>query len=156
MRPDCRVWRLRPRGLLVLLVLVPLLLVQGRRDGGLATHELVLAVVVLVVTGLRVRADGLRLLVDDRGVLLGPAGRSSAAVRVPWTSVRRVVLAPGTGRVGVLLVPGAPRPSGVRGTVSDPARPDALDPQLVRDVPGLDPAALTRAVLARGVAVGSS
>jgi hypothetical protein len=154
-RPDYRVWRLRPGGLLLLLVLVPWVVLQSRLARG-GAYQVFFVVVLLVLTGLRVRADSLRLLVDDRGVLLGAVGRSRSGVRVPWTSVRRVVLPPGTGRVGVLLVPDAPRPPGLRGIIRDPRHPDVLDPLLVREVPGLDGAALTRAVLARGVAVAAS
>ena len=155
MRPDYRVWRLRPRGLLLLVFLVPYVGVQVASERGLALHQVLLVGALLVITVLRVRVDSVRLRVDDRGVLLGSTGRSAAAVRVPWTSVRRVVVNPTAASVGVLLLPDAPRPAGLRGLIRDPARPDALDPQLVREVPGLDAAAVRAAVSAHGVPVGA-
>ena len=155
MRPDYRVWRLRPRGLLLLVPLVPYVWLQVARDRGLAVHQVLVVGVLLVITVLRVRIDSVRLQVDDRGVLLGTNGRSSVLVRVPWTSVRRVVVHPTARTVGLLLTPDAPRPPGLRGMIRDPARPDVLDPQLVREVPGLNASAVRAAVEARGVAVGS-
>lgn len=150
MTPVVQVRRVRPRSLLAaLLPLAVIALFWWRPEHPLRTA--LFAAVATALTVVRVRNESLLLRVDDGGVLLGPVGRSRSQVRVPWGSVAAVVV--GVTRVGVLLLPEAPRPAGLRGLVRDPRRPDLLDPQLSREVPGLDAAAVRAAVRARGVAV---
>jgi hypothetical protein len=83
------------------------------------------------------------LQVDAEGIrMAGQGGRLAAAPRrVPWSSVREVVVMspPATVaavgglvgvEVGVRLRQGAPLPDNVRGIVHDPTRPDAVPPGL--------------------------
>ncbi len=109
---------------------------------------LFLTFLVAAVT-LRAYRSSTVLQVDARGVTLSPAGSRLPSVLVPWPSVHDVVVGAGC-RVGVRLRPGAPLPRGVPGLVVDPARPQAVQPALVRDVPGLDLLALRAAVTAYG------
>lgn len=91
--------------------------------------------------------------VDREGITLGAQRSRAPVVRVPWTSVRELVVVTGPTaqpRVGVRLQAGAPLPTGVHGTVHDPAAPDRVQPALIRDVPGLDRNALVAAIESHG------
>lgn len=112
-------------------------------------------VLVVVSAAVRARTVGTRLRVDSAGITLGGGQTRVPPVQVPWASVREVVVITDAAepQVGVRLQPGAPLPTGVRGLVQDPARPDSVQPSLVRGVPGLDRAALEAAVQPYGVRV---
>lgn len=115
---------------------------------------LVLVIVTFLgATALSLRRAVTRLRIDAKGVTFSPVHAQSPPVLVPWGSVREVVVVAGatvSPRVGVRLQPDAPLPRGVRGMIWDPARPDAVQPLLSREVPGLDRRALTAAVQAHG------
>ena len=116
----------------------------------------VLALAVIASAAQRARALGTRLRVDSRGIVLSAAQPREPAVHVPWASVREVVVVTdptSEPRVGLRLHLGAPLPTGVRGIVHDPTRPDLVQPPLVREVPGLDCDALRTAVEPHGVRV---
>ncbi len=145
----------RPSALLPLLA-VPVGLALGLSQLFIA----VLAAVVLFGAWQR----SLVLKVDESGVQLGRGvryehGASQAIVtRVPWSSIREVVVVTpgpfsgdGPTEVGVRLNPGAPLPRGARAIVSDPRDPDAVQPDLRMEVPGrFDRGALDAAVSAHG------
>jgi hypothetical protein len=83
------------------------------------------------------------LKVDDQGVALGRGVRyewgspQGLVTRVPWTSIRDVVVVlpgpfggDGGTEVGVRLNAGVPLPQGARAIVSDPRDPDAVQPDM--------------------------
>jgi hypothetical protein len=104
------------------------------------------------------------LKVDGQGVQLGRGVRyeygspQAMVTRVPWSSIRDVVVVSagpfggdrGT-EVGVRLQPGAPLPAGARAIVSDPRNPDAVQPDMrTRVTDRFDRGRLEAAVAAHG------
>lgn len=110
----------------------------------------------VLLTVLRLPTDLICLRVDTHGIALARVRHRAPLVRVPWRSVREVVVVSGPTadpRIGIRLHPGAPLPAGVQGMIYDPERPDRVPPALVRQVPGLDRRALTAAVETYGARV---
>jgi hypothetical protein len=89
--------------------------------------------------------------VGRRGVRLG-------GTRVPWSSIREVVLwnagpaglGGGEPEVGLRLRPDAPLPDSMGSVIHDPAHPDDVPPELRVTVRGLDRAKLEAAAKAHG------
>lgn len=104
---------------------------------------------------LKVDAKGVHL---GRGVRYEYGGPQAMITRVPWSSIREVVVVtPGPfggdapTEVGVRLTPDAPLPQGARAVVSDPREPDAVQPDMRTRVGArFDQKALAAAVAAHG------
>ena len=104
---------------------------------------------------LKVDADGVQL---GRGVRYEHGSPQAMITRVPWSSIRDVVVVSpgpfndnGATEVGVRLHAGAPLPQGARAIVSDPRDPDAVQPDMrTRVGDRFDLRALDAAVAAHG------
>jgi hypothetical protein len=124
-----------------------------RGDSGLFS---VVAVLLVVATGVRVNQTWTLLRVDRTGVAMTVPGASRYAGSVlreaPWTSVWRMELNPTRSAVAVVLRPDAPMP----GWPTSPATPG--DPRsgarYEQVVPGLD--SHTCATVVRNVAPGTT
>jgi hypothetical protein len=148
---------------LVPLVAIPVVVVAGRAFG----FSPVFLVAFSAVAAFGAWQRSLVLKVDASGLTLGRGvqyewgTQQAMSTRVPWSSVRDVVVvqpgpiaSEGGIEVGVRLKPGAPLPDGARAIVSDPREPDAVQPDLRAGVPArFDPRRFAEAVAAHGARV---
>jgi len=128
--------------------------------GGVVRHHWwwagLVCVGLLALASSGLRTAWTRLRVDASGIALsfpqewhGRVGDLSGAQRrfATWPLVHRVEVHAGAQRVRVVLRADAPLPPWRRGRVVDPRDPES-GPVVEQHVPGLDPEALQRAVLA--------
>ena len=148
----------RPRvGALAPLLVLPVFLVATQALG-LPAFPRVVVVLFLVFAAYVAWQRTLVLKVDAEGVQLGRGieyvyGRQQlAGAAVPWAAIRELVLFTGVGdpEIGLRLREGAPMPSGVRGIIRDPERPDEVPPSLRTKLPNVDRQRLAGAVSAFG------
>ena len=148
---------------LIPLIAVPAMVILARVLG-LPGFPVVFLVAFGAIVLFQAWQRSLVLKVDESGVTLGRGVRyewgdqRTMITRVPWSSVRDVVVvspgpiaSEGGVEVGLRLKPGAPLPDGARAIITDPRNPDAVQPDMSTGVPGrFDAGRLERAVTALG------